>query len=119
MEHSQILERVKKEIKIWEMQQIERKQQIFITDKAIEFIVEMIDNIVKDPSEYWKLRDKNAFQELAIARIPNALDLSIHHNQRFRRHIFFEDNLVISSWEIWYSLSRILERFCFIPEKDM
>lgn len=86
-----------------------------LTPKAIDFIAEVINNIKEDPSPLWGEKPFNSddFQREAISLIPEALDYIL------RRRPALYDNSEITTWEIWNSLSRILVRFCFIPEKDM
>lgn len=122
MEEATIRKRMELEIDNWMSGQYKEgfHDSISISEEAKNFVVEMIQNIVKDPSEYWKLDPKEGqFQELAIARIPDALDQIIRFNKRHRRINTYEPRIQISSWEIWYALSQILIKFCFIPEKDM
>ncbi len=131
MENFEIAERVEYEINNWKKIKIEDGLKVNISENATSFIVELISNIKNDPSTYWKLNnDYESFQNLAIARIPDALDyctyqgaIRIPYRMWRSRKIFKiisetkEAN--ISTWEIWSSLSHILIDFCFIPEKDM
>jgi len=115
MNESQIIELVSYEIENWEAKMSQRKIYARISPKAKKFIVELIENIQDDPSEYWKLKTSaESVQSLAIGRIGEALDLIIR-----QKRLMFQHEINISSWELWNSLSRILVRFCFIPEKDM
>lgn len=115
MNESQIFEQVSYEIDNWQNKMAQRKVYTKISPKAKKFIVELIENIQEDPSEYWKLKTPSeSLQILAIGRIPEALDIIVRH-----RRLLFHHEIHISSWELWNSLSRILIRFCFIPEKDM
>ena len=87
-----------------------------LTPKAIDFIAELIINIKDDPSPLWNNRIINLddeFQRRAISLIPEALDYIL-----LRRPALYL-SAEISTWEIWNSLTGILVRFCFIPEKDM
>jgi hypothetical protein len=79
----------------------------------------MIENIQEDQSKYWEHKwiEGDTAQEFAISLIPNALN-DLTTIRRFSRRIFFTKGreIKISSWEIWHSLSEIVDRFCFIPK---
>jgi len=116
MEKEQIQERVYSVVDNWISLQEKRNVSVSITEKAKDFLVEVINNIVEDPSAHWRSKnfDQNAAQELAISLIPNAL----HDIYPFRRHNISAKgkDINISSWEIWHALSYILDRWCFIPK---
>lgn len=102
------------EIESWSNKMRQREIFVKISPQAIKFITELIKNIQDDPSVYWKLRTSfESLQILAIGRIPEALDMIV------QKQIYYHREIYISSWEVWDSLSRILHKFCFIPEKDM
>lgn len=119
MEENQIREAVNSRIENWlNFQEKRANRRIEITEKAKDFIIEVIQNIKDDPSKYW-LIDNNyeSLQVVAIQLIPKALSRSVRNN----RLDWYSDNQVItiSSWELWRSLSTLIKNFCFIPEDDM
>lgn len=115
MEEYTINERVKEEIAGWKKRMYLKNISPNISAKAIDFIIEMINNISEDPSENWgSNRNYDDIQHTALAKIPAALDY-ITDLQRPN----IKKEFTISSWEIWQSLSLIMIKFCFIPEKDM
>ncbi|GAA3963090.1 hypothetical protein GCM10022246_15410 [Pedobacter ginsengiterrae] len=119
MERYSIESQVRKEIEDWQKEYRRNVFSVRISPQAVDFITELIANISEDPSPLWQKRNQNFddfsnYQRTAIANIPEALDYIVDL-RRFR----FNDEITISSWEIWQSLTRILVKFCFIPEKDM
>lgn len=119
MEKSIIREQVKLEIEKWINLQKKRNVIVVFTPKAIDFLCLMIENIQEDKSKYWdyKIFEDNNAQEFAISLISNALnDLIAFRRFRKRPSFFRETEIRISSWEIWHSLSEIVNRFCFIPK---
>lgn len=119
MEKSAIREQVELEIKKWTNLQQRRNVEVSITPKAVDFLCLMIENIQEDKSIYWNKKrfEENNAQEFAISLIPNALN-DLRGFRRFggRQNYFKEREIKISSWEIWHSLSEIVDRFCFIPK---
>lgn len=111
MESSEIKEQVKLSIAKW--QQLERMRQspVKLTDGAEELIVQMIVNIEKDPSPYWKSVELDAVQRFAISTIPNVL---IDMDRRYLRIRMKRED--ISSWEILHNISRALDNWCPIPK---
>ncbi|MBN9285597.1 MULTISPECIES: hypothetical protein [unclassified Flavobacterium] len=115
MDENQIIKQINYEIDNWQSKMVERNIYVQLSPKAKKFIIELIENIQEDQSEYWRLKTASeSMQNLAMARIPEALDIVIR-----QKRLIFQQEAYISSWEIWNVLSRILIRFCFIPEKDM
>ena len=116
MENVEIRSRVEEQVGYWLSRQKERLgKEISISDKAIEFIVQVIENIKEDPSARWAIKDNyNSFQDIAIQLIPRSLTRSIY-NQRYYRNT----HIAISSWELLDQFPNILSDFCFIPEDDM
>jgi len=114
MEQSEIRGRVEIEIAKWADLNRLRERYATVTPKAMDFIVEVIENIVEDPLRNWKEQesDSSNSQQYAISLIPNALNDVVNH--RRGRH-FRSDNIEITTWEIWISLSEILKNWCFIP----
>lgn len=119
MEKSVIREQVELEIEKWTSLQKKRNMEVSFTPKAIDFLCLMIENIQEDKSKYWdyKSLEGNTAQEFAISLIPNALN-DLTEFRRFSRRMTFSKGreIKISSWEIWHSLSEIVDRFCFIPK---
>lgn len=119
MEKSVIREQVKLELEKWTGLQKKRNMEVSFTPKAIDFLCLMIENIQEDKSTYWDYEslEGNTAQEYAISLIPNALnDLKRYRRSGRRIHSFKRNEIKISSWEIWHSLSEIVDRFCFIPK---
>lgn len=118
MEKTEIKKRVELELEKWTSLQENRQVNVSFTPKAVDFLCLMIENIREDKSQYWdknELETENA-QELAISLIPNALN-DLTYFKRYRRPVFRgKRDFKISTWEIWHSLSDIVDRFCFIPK---
>jgi hypothetical protein len=124
MENNNINFRVNKEIDAWISEQLNfNGNNITISQNARDFIVELITNIKEDPSDFWTDLNLNSSQDIAISNIQSALNTVVRYRpMRYRlRGIksFRKNDIVITSWEIWDVLSRILVDFCFIPLKDM
>lgn len=120
MEEIQIRDQVNLAIKQWSNLQNRRGISVEITDRAIDFIIELISNIKLDPSPFWRTKDNYSYdsaQEFAISLIPNALN-DIQRINSYKRR-FKSSSITISSWELWNSLTQVLSTFCFIPEDDM
>ena len=116
MEKFQITQEVKAIVEKWIDLQVKNRATIKITDKAISFLIEIIENIEQDPSDNWIFTEfnKSSAQELAISYIPNALN-EIIHMRRFRfKHL--DTPIKITTWEIWHSMSLLLRNWCFIPK---
>lgn len=93
--------------------EFEENERLTVTQGAEDFIVEMIDKIESDPSNYWQPANTNinSLQQIAIEKIPEGLKTFIY---KYRG----QSDLIISSWEFWHSLSEILKLFCFIPHQE-
>lgn len=116
MQKFQIEENIKTYVTSWEALQKMRNLNVSLSEKAKEFLVEVIDNIQQDPSSNWKTDEfnKNSAQELAISLIPNALNEIMLH--RGPNHSGNNLSISISTWEIWHSMTPILKNWCFIPK---
>lgn len=115
MEKDLIKRLVSTEVENWSKGSSE-KHNISLTSQATDFISELIINIKDDPSPIWtriSIVAYDEFQRRTISTIPLALDYML--SRRPKIYINHE----IGVWEIWHSLSQILTKFCFIPEKDM
>lgn len=110
MNQTQIRSQVNKQVERWKKL---RKIEAEISGGGIDFLCLLVVNIQEDKSPAWtKLdeNDSNLLQEEAIALIPYALDeVAVSTGTR--------NNMKISSWEIWHSLTTVLDKFCFIPKK--
>src|SRR5690554_1948808 len=118
MEKTEIREKVQIEINKWTKLQEKRQINISFTTKAIDFLCLMIENIKDDKSQFWHSMDleSDVLQELAISLIPNALN-ELPYRGKYRNFYFSQKkDIRISTWEIWHSLSQILDRFCFVPK---
>jgi len=116
MEKQEIKKQVNVEVKRWLSFQKIGQQNVVFSPKAIDFICLMIENIEEDKSKYWDYNQtvNNHTQQLAITLIPEALN-----NLKILRgfHILsFVGEINISSWEIWHSLSEIVDKYCFISK---
>ena len=114
-----IREQINSQIKGWLRLQNNIGREWSISPKAIDFIVEVVENIQEDPSSTWQRENFNfeASQELAISLVPNALN-DIIGNGRLRgygRRRIMDGK--ITSWEIWHSLSRTIDNWCFVPKE--
>lgn len=113
MDGVQISQNVIDVIQRWQQNHNSRQGSVQISPKAIFFLIELIENITADPSPFWSknekigeipLREEQQLQ--AIYLIPSALD-SIVSNGRID---------FITTWELWHSMSKILDRMCFISK---
>lgn len=120
METNQIRQSVQDEITKWTNLQSRNDVRVNFSKRAINFIVEVVENIELDPSENWRKQDNfnyNSAQEFAISLIPNALnDVSKYKNWKYQKK---KEKITITSWEIWQSLSEIIRIWCFIPKNDL
>lgn len=116
MENSKIREDIDVVVKRWITVQENLNVTVSLSKKAKDFLVEVIDNILQDPSDSWETNEfnKDSAQELAISLIPNALNEILPY-RRYNRSIRNE-NIKISTWEIWHAMTPILSRWCFIPK---
>ncbi|MCH7408954.1 hypothetical protein MM239_06080 [Belliella sp. DSM 111904] len=112
-----IREQVNRQIKEWIRLQNELGGEYSISPKAIDFVVEVVENIQEDPSSTWQRENFNyeASQERAISLVPEALNDIIAYG-RLRSYRRRRDRK-ITSWEIWHSLSRTIEKWCFVPKE--
>lgn len=119
MKKNEIREKVDYQIKQWLSLQERRETYVKFTPKAIDFICLMIENIESDKSAFWRFKESEdqSAQQFAISLIPNALN-ELRPFERYSRYESIKNvkDTQISSWEIWHSLSHILDRFCFIPK---
>lgn len=119
MNNNIIREQVNEQIKGWLRLQNNIGRQWSISPKAIDFIVEVVENIQEDPSQTWQRENFNfeASQELAISLVPNALHDIIANGRlrgyRRRRNVDGK----ITTWEIWHSLSKTIDKWCFVPKE--
>jgi len=114
MEKTLIKIKIEQEVQKWiEINKI-REREIKISSSALDFIVEVINNIEKDPSRNWKEQkfDFDYYQMQAISIVPNALN-DVMRGRDLRRLRYGE--IEISTWDIWLSLSDIIRNWCFIP----
>lgn len=114
MEQIQIRKNVEHEIEKWKNLLSRRNQYAKLTPKAIDFIVEVIENIQEDPRAAWKEKEIITLnsQSYAISLIPNALNDIINKSQyKYSKR----PEIYISTWDIWFSLSDTLKNWCFIP----
>lgn len=119
MKETEIIEKVQIEVKKWTTLQKKRNFDVALSPKAVDFLCLMIENIQEDKSQFWdynQLANQDT-QKIAISLIPRALD-DLTQFYYFDRRFFLDQEVKISSWEIWHSLSRIIDRFCFI-RKDI
>ena len=117
MEKQEIRKQISNEVNKWIALQEKREKKVIFSPKAIDFMCTMIENIEDDRSNYWNYdqTDNRPSQEFAISLIPNALnDLTVFRG--FGRFPFKKREIYISTWEIWHSLSEIVDKFCFIPK---
>jgi len=112
MEHSEIQKSVGIQVEQWMKLQSMRKHPYELSSGAVQALTAMIVNIQQDPSPRWAEFDVDATQRVAISMIPNALADMLSN---FRRP---DNSNRITSWEIWHSLSRALDRWCPVP-KDL
>lgn len=99
----------------WSSLQSRRSQVVTFSPGAIDFLVQMIENIKQDPSSFWTEEiNYDTAQEFALSLIPNILN-ELLNSYRFRGNLN-QPELRITSWEIWHSLSNILSNWCFIPK---
>jgi hypothetical protein len=117
MKKTVIREKVVLEIEKWMIAQKEIDLYISFSSKAVDFLCLMIENIEEDKSQFWDYHPlkNDAAQQFAITLIPNALD-ELKILSKFGKNYKENGDVKISSWEIWHSLSRIIDRFCFIPK---
>ncbi len=118
MNRDQIKKQVNEQVNIWLFLQKKRQVNIEFTIGATELLCLIIENIETDQSISWDYNNVNynTDQEYAISLIPNALN-DIYP---FRRNKFESDlgkSYTISSWELLHSITKILDRLCFIPKK--
>jgi hypothetical protein len=112
MEHGEIQKSVGNQVEQWMRLQSMRKRPFELSSGAVQALTAMIVNIQQDPSPRWADFDVDATQRVAISMIPNALADMLSN---FRRP---DHSSIITSWEIWHSLSRALDRWCPVP-KDL
>jgi hypothetical protein len=118
MDKTQIRESVQGEIKKWTTLQNTRQINVSFTPKTVDFLCLMIENIQEDKSQFWDYSqfESGAAQELAISLIPNALNELFYRRGRPFLRRQREREIKISTWELWHSLSPIIDRFCFIEK---
>jgi len=113
MNNQDIREKVQKEVMKWEDFQKFRELNIRLSPKAIDFLCSLVDNMETDSSQSWRIGEFNNSQEYAKQLIPNALNELLIRNRRLNRR---NQEIVITTWEIWHSLSRLIDIFCFVPK---
>ena len=113
IEKEEIRKQVNSAIEKWSNLQKKRRMHVIFSQKVIDFFCLMIENIEDDRSTYWDYdkSESNNAQQFAITLIPNALN----ELTEFRRYLRFQSKvreIHISTWEIWHSLSEIINKFC-------
>lgn len=114
MDSDQIKQQVVNQVNRWKRLRKLNGQTANISEGGINFFCLLIANIQNDVSPSWvnlNINNPDILQEEAIALIPTALNQVVDT-------IGSRNNIEISSWEIWHSLSRILDKLCFIPKKS-
>ncbi len=108
METNEIQRAVENAVGEWGRLQDLRRRPVELSRGAVNALVSMVVNIAQDPSPQWAEFDADATQRVAVSLIPNALtDLRVNYRLQEK---------MITSWEIWHSLSRLLDRWCPVPK---
>lgn len=116
MENQEIRKEVQTIIERWSYFQNRNRLEVNFSEGAVLFIFQLIVNIKEDPSDFWRNKeiDYDAAQQLAISLLPNALNDIIRRNNQLT--VVKSREVRITSWEIWHSLSRVLDNWCFMPK---
>lgn len=116
MKQEEIKLNVSEQVDKWVYMMRGSGSEVILSPRAIEFLCLMIANIESDRSKYWSNESSiSDQQERAISLIPNALNEVIYYRYRRPRRRM-DETYYVSTWEIWHSLSRIVNRFCFVPK---
>ncbi|HBF21575.1 MAG: hypothetical protein CMI36_02525 [Owenweeksia sp.] len=115
MDKKEIGALVNDKLKDWMQSNEQIGRYYSLSDKARDFIIEVIDNIKADPSPNWNIRGREFEngQRYAISLIPEAFN-QISSPRYFKYRADLENKQKITTWEIWQSLSDILQNRCFI-----
>ena len=113
MNNVDIRDKVQRDIVKWEDFQRYRELNVRLSPKAVDFLCTLVDNMETDSSQIWRKGNFNNSQEYAIQLIPNALNELLIRNRRLGKK---NVETLITTWEIWHSLSRLIDVFCFVPK---
>ena len=117
MTKNEIKEQVLFEINKWQDLTRENGYEIVLSEKSIEFICTLIDNIETDRSPLWRKTGNLPSQKTAISLIVNGLnDLMLNYRYKFRENSNKLRSFKITTWEIWHNLSRILDHYNILPK---
>lgn len=87
-----------------------RRRGLVLTQGAMNAVVQMILNIVEDPSPSWRVAGRvEKYQQQVIDMLPDILT-DLQRNQR--RGLSGR----LTSWEIWHNVSELLAQHCPIPK---
>lgn len=120
MEKSEINNQVREKIDSWSVTHSKLfSRNITFTDRAVELLCTIIENIEKDSSLLWRdfLYDREILemsQQKAIESLPIFFDMLV--KQRGLNRFFSRKDTVITTWVILHSISRGLDMLCFIPK---
>lgn len=117
MEKEIIKEKVNEQVNQWTILQSKIGMEWYISSKAIDLMTELIENIKEDPSLTWnKNLDYENSQEYAITLIPNMLNELIQGGNRVIKRKRTITDGKLTSWEILHSLSKTIDKWCFVPK---
>lgn len=116
METSRIRNEIESEVDRWINLQKRNEFSVVISSRAMRLLVELIENIDEDRSNYWRQEEYNInrSQERAISLVPNVLN-DVFRNNRYER-VARNSTFTITTWELLHRMSSILRKWCFIPK---
>ncbi len=111
---------VKNEFSKWASEiDLPPESEITLSDQATEFLALLIYNIENDSSDSWI--DKKIYSKQSIEKALPLLSVILNSVYRTMKAQYSPMRLAIkfniTTWEILHTLSKNLDRLCFIPKR--
>jgi hypothetical protein len=83
-----------------------------VSSGAVSVLVHLVNDISENPHPAWEGYNVENAQEFGITLIGNVLnDIDAYKRFSSSRH-----RETITAFDVWHSVSRIVDRWCFIPK---